>query len=234
MTYFHVLDDDLLTLWQQFKQGINVEIRPLEKLLRFYQPPHLTCAAQMQRCGIDNPPLMQALAAQGFTNQTLAKLAEQTQFKYILSSENNIYPFVHLDAKNTSTELTYRFLIGKSRQALHEHLKNLLTNAKVIVVADKYLDENFSNTKQVFNLLPSVACTVCLTYEISKQNQSEIKKMKPNLKLINDTRSDYSQRHDRYLLIDNTIEVTLTSGVDYLFDTRKECTAIIRYHKGQP
>jgi hypothetical protein len=38
----------------------------------------------------------------------------------------------------------------------------------------------------------------------------------------------YQNAHDRYLLIDGKMEVVITSGVDYLFDTDKECTLLVR------
>jgi hypothetical protein len=43
-----------------------------------------------------------------------------------------------------------------------------------------------------------------------------------------DRRNTYKNYHDRYLLIDNQIEIILTSGFDYLFDENKEFTYIVR------
>ena len=43
-----------------------------------------------------------------------------------------------------------------------------------------------------------------------------------------DKRNTYKNYHDRYLLIDDKIEIILTSGFDYLFDENKEFTYIVR------
>jgi hypothetical protein len=234
VSYAYVLDDELLMLWHQFKQGVDVEKRKLEKFLRHYRPPHLTNIEQLKRCGIDDEVLGSALAGSGFLNQPLEELAQHTHFKFILTAEDQNFPYVHFDQKPVSSELAYRFLPNEPRDRLHQHLKQLLANAKVVVLADRYLgQERFHNAKQIFNLFPSTACTVCLTYELENAQKTQIKESKPNLKLINDTRSNYSGLHDRYLLIDNTVEITLTSGIDYLFDTSKECTAIIRLHEAK-
>jgi hypothetical protein len=43
-----------------------------------------------------------------------------------------------------------------------------------------------------------------------------------------DTNPRYRKAHDRYVMIDSKMEVVITSGIDYLFDTNKECTLLVR------
>ena len=57
---------------------------------------------------------------------------------------------------------------------------------------------------------------------------SQIKLISSDWKIKKNTDPLYSNVHDRYLLIDNKIEVVITSGIDYLFDTSKECTLLVR------
>ena len=40
--------------------------------------------------------------------------------------------------------------------------------------------------------------------------------------------NNFLNLHDRYLIIDNKIEIILTSGFDYLFDNSKDFTYIVR------
>lgn len=42
---------------------------------------------------------------------------------------------------------------------------------------------------------------------------------------------NFKNLHDRYLIIDNKIEIILTSGIDNLIDDSKDFTYIVRRHK---
>jgi len=40
--------------------------------------------------------------------------------------------------------------------------------------------------------------------------------------------NSYNELHDRYIIVDRKIQIILTSGIDYLIDTSKDFTYIIR------
>lgn len=47
---------------------------------------------------------------------------------------------------------------------------------------------------------------------------------------IND---NFDNLHDRYIVIDNQVQIILTSGIDYLMDKQKDFTYLIRKYKQQ-
>lgn len=48
---------------------------------------------------------------------------------------------------------------------------------------------------------------------------------------VDNTHKNFTNLHDRYLIIDNKIEIILTSGIDNLIDDSKDFTYIVRRHK---
>jgi hypothetical protein len=64
--------------------------------------------------------------------------------------------------------------------------------------------------------------------QLSQTQISRLKKEGKNWKIQQDSKNTYHDYHDRYLLIDNHIEMILTSGFDYLFDEKKDFTYIVR------
>lgn len=225
--YYHSLDDDLVKLYYNFKRGVKVDNKLLQGFLRYYRPPHKTNIAQLQRCGIEDRSLLAALASSGCMTLPLEELCESTAFKYILSSQQTEAPYINIKSNITTTELVYSFKKNESRTFFIEHVKSLLSKSKIIIVADKYLNNCRTSVVKFFDILPSNA-SVFLSHPLNQELLSELKKTKPNIKIKIDTVSDYKTLHDRYILIDDKVEVILTSGVDYIFDTNKECTAIIR------
>lgn len=224
---FHSLDDDLTQLYHNFKRGKSVDTQILQRFLRYYRPPHNTNFSQLKRCGVEDTSLLAQLINSQCSKLSLEELSEQTLFQYVLSSKSSAPPFIDINSKSAATELLYSLKKGESRASLKAHIKRLFASAKNVVIADKYLNDNKKSTIQFFELFTGPT-TVFLSYSLDSGVKSTVKKTNCHITFKSDSNTGYSQLHDRYILIDRKIEVILTSGVDYIFDERKECTAVIR------
>ena len=61
--------------------------------------------------------------------------------------------------------------------------------------------------------------------------QSEIKRICKDWRIKLDRKRTFTDFHDRYLLIDDKIEIMLSSGFDNLFSTDKDLTCLVRYRQ---
>lgn len=227
---YHCLDDDLAKVYHDFKRGNKVNGELLIKFLRFYRPNHKTNLQQMRRIKLDDTSMLSQLANSPDRNKSLDELSKDTVFKYILSSEKTDFPYRSIDNNNFKTEVIYSFNKNESRNTFFNHFKALVAGAKTVVVSDCYLEEKHKELENFYELFDKNKCTLCLTFGYSnKAYIGKIKKINNKFKIIEDSRSEYSTLHDRYILIDEQIELIITSGIDYLFDNSKECTIVIRH-----
>jgi len=104
----------------------------------------------------------------------------------------------------------------------------LLANANSVLIHDRHLAKTWPSAKQILSLLPHKQLTLFFTTTVPQAIASEIKNTYALWTVKPSKASTYQQHHDRYLRIDNQIEVVITSGIDYLFDASKECTLLIR------
>lgn len=227
--YYHCLDDELAKLYHDFKRGKEVSAELVESFLRYYLPKHKTNLAQAKRIEITDSSMLSQLANSSDKNLDLKELSESTLYKYILSANNDSFPYRSIRNKNFTTEVMYSFDKSETREELLKHLKNLFKHAQNIVVSDSYLATKPREVKLFYTLFGNAPCNLWLVHDYQSQSYvSEIKKLKPNLKVKQDSRSGYTNLHDRYVLIDSKIELIISSGIDYLFDKSKECTVIMR------
>ncbi|MDR1759424.1 MAG: hypothetical protein LBR60_02730 [Fibrobacter sp.] len=229
--YQIVLQDDLLNAYYQFKQGNAYDTMLISRLLTYYKP-HLTCVAQLRRIGMEDSALYQQLTASGWVNLNNEELAQQTSLKLILSSDQSDFPYVNIlgfDSIEPNYTGTFK---NKSRQKAIDHLKTLCQNAKSIYIYDphlaKYQDRSNQAVMQgIFDLLPMRQILLFSEKDAFLQcTKSSWKKKNPQLTFKNS--SIYKDMHDRYLIIDQKVEVILSSGFDYLFDESRDFTYVVR------
>ena len=227
---YHCLDDNLAKVYHDFKRGLEVDRKLLINFLRFYRPNHKTNLQQIQRIKLDDTSMLSQLANSPDRNKSLDELSKDTVFKYILSSKKTAFPYRSIVDSNFKTEVVYSFNKNETRNIFFNHFKALIAGAKVVVVSDYYLEKKHKELEEFYNLFNKINCTLCLTFGHSnKSYTSKIKAINNKFKIVKDSRSGYSTLHDRYILIDEKIELIITSGIDYLFDNSKECTIVIRY-----
>ncbi|KAF1082707.1 MAG: hypothetical protein GQF41_0474 [Candidatus Rifleibacterium amylolyticum] len=232
--YAMVLSDSLYRELHDFKHGNTVDTGKIENLLNLLQMPVLTSVEQLKRLNIDNSPLRAGLASSGWISQTVEELAVHTLYKIVLNETDERYPFVNIFKDRVKSSFSMTFFPGENRQKAIKYIQAQLKQAGHIFVYDKYLDDNWSNTKKFFNdLVPRKKLNVYYTDEqLSRTHISELKGMCNEWYFAADRlNSAYRNLHDRYLLIDSRLEIILTSGFDNLFDLRTECTMVFRQLK---
>ena len=95
--YGLVLSDELQEVYLDFKEKRDFDQVIVRQLLHYYKGSFLTNTAQMTRLGREMSPSMeQQLRSAGFTTQTLDELTGKTVYKIILSTGNNMFPYVNI------------------------------------------------------------------------------------------------------------------------------------------
>lgn len=224
-----VLDDDLLLDYYQFKSGNVVDTNRTTRLLNFYKP-HLTNVSQLIRINKGDDALKQQLAQAGYTSQTIQDLANLTKLKLILSSTDNLYPYVNvMGGDDLDINFTGTFK-NAPRQKAMDHIKSLCAQANSILIYDKYLiNKPPQLLNNLFGLFPVKKYS--LIYQRDQLSQATIsawKSINPNATIKEDTQGHYRDFHDRYLVIDNKIEIILSSGFDNLLSGTNDFTYVLR------
>lgn len=224
-----VLSDDLLKVYYAFKDNQPTHNRTLEHFLNLYKP-HLTNTKQLERCGIQDAGLMQSLANRGLVSQSLEELTERTTFKIILDKNKKDYPYVNIFDDMIENNYTSTYEKDIPREKSHKHIKSLLKDASEIFIYDKYVGSDWQKCKTFFeDLIPQKTLFIYHNEGHLNNIKSNIENTHDDWEVDTDSKYDsYDNLHDRYILIDEKIQIILTSGFQYLFDDRKEFTYIIR------
>lgn len=227
--YSLVLSDELLALYFDFKQGNVKDTKLVERFLSYYHAPHLTNVAQLQRIEHKNPQLLQTLAKQRvISSLSLEDLAKQTRYKIILNTKKSDFPYVHILKDSIEKNFSLTFRVGENRDKAIQLITALCANAKFILIFDSYFCDNWQDTQNFFKqIIPKKNLTLLHEDHLSSK-VSEIKKIYAGWKIKPDNRHMFTKSHDRYLLIDNQIEIILSSGFQYLFATDKDLTCLVR------
>ena len=234
MDYTLAMDDQLLKVFYDFKKGRigETSTATIQNLLRLYHPPHITSTSQLTAVGVNDPALLQQLASVNLTRQTAKELVGRTQYKILLSAEQVHYPAVKVSGDSVSSQFVMTLKPGEDRTKAHSWLAALLAEAKQVTVVDGYLCDSQSgrlkpNARRFFELFPVQTLSLFLS-RVQQRTVTDIKKICGDWKVKRNTSPRYQNAHDRYVLIDDKMEVVITSGIDYLFDTSKECTLLVR------
>jgi len=227
--YSLVLSDELLAIYFDFKQDKVKNTKLVERFFSYYHAPHLTNVEQLRRIEYREPSLLQALAAQGLISQSLEKLAEQTRYKLILNTEKSYFPYVNVLKDSIEKNFSLIFRVGENRDKAIQLITALCANAKFILIFDNYFCDNWQDTQYFFKqILPKKNLTLLHEDHLTSKI-SDIKNIYAGWKIKPDSRHTFSKSHDRYLLIDNQIEIVLSSGFQYLFAMDKDLTCLIRF-----
>jgi hypothetical protein len=233
MSYAVVLSDVLLKEFYAFKSNLSHDKITIENLLQNYKNTYLTNVAQLKRIGIDNKPLFSSLLSSGFMNQTIEELSTRTKDKLILHETNDNYPYLNIFSDTIESNYTATHYKQNNRTKAKEHIKALLQNANHIFIYDKYIKDRWSESKKLFTeLFPNKSLNIFYTENHLDTKQSELKNLCRDWNIKKDsTNTTYKNLHDRYIIIDNSIEIILTSGIDNLFDESSDITYIVRDKK---
>ena len=187
----------------------------------------LTNTRQLDDIGIGDrvsKSLYDSLKHARLTKQTLEELARKTDYKLILCDDRTDYPYVNIMSDQISSHITGCFYRNAHRDKAIRHIRALCQDAKKICLYDQYLNA----CKDVLKLiLPNKK--VELVYHSKHLNDSavaDLQKYNPQWSFSLD--DSLLTHHDRYIVIDNKMEIILSSGFMYLELTGKELTYVVR------
>ncbi|MCB5195709.1 hypothetical protein [Deefgea salmonis] len=224
-----VLSDELLEVYYDF---LNCKCDPekAKALLCYYSGSHLTNVSQLRRIGKEDAALHAQLAQAGYTNQTLTELAETTKYRMVLSTNDDTYPNFNVNNKIFRREFCFNYGVGEDRANLIRYIKELCMSANTIVAYDIYFfqSKNERLWKQLFNLFPNRKMSIINCSSQMNGITGKVKALCNSWTIKSDTKKTYDGLHDRYLRIDDSVEVVFSSGFEYLFDKNKELSCIVK------
>lgn len=225
-----VIDDDLFREYHKFQKGEKFDQKKIKQLLHYYKKSLISNIKQYEDNGIElSPNLKSQMAHSGLRKQSLEELAENcTLYKIILSSTKNTFPYVNIMDEKQRLENNYSasFDMAEPRELAIKHLASICLHAKKIVLYDKYFSSKETNIDLINKILPKKKLEIIY----NDINENHIKLMQQNCSQWSFTKNPrMTNRHDRYLIVDDQLEIILTSGFDHLNDTSGDFTYIVRY-----
>lgn len=225
-----VIDNDLFREYHKFQKGEKFDQKKIRQLLHYYKKSLISNIKQYEDNGIElSPNLKSQMAHSGLRKQSLEELAENcTLYKIILSSTKNTFPYVNIMDEKQRLENNYSasFDMAEPRELAIKHLASICLHAKKIVLYDKYFSSKETNIDLINKILPKKKLEIIC----NDINENHIKLMQQNCSQWSFTKNPrMTNRHDRYLIVDDQLEIILTSGFDHLNDTSGDFTYIVRY-----
>lgn len=241
------IEDDLANELCNFKENKNCNRNIIEKLLHYYKPYPLFNNIFLKRYyGKDFlTSLISSKINWGNVDSKQIDLEASyinTIYKVILSSDKTKqnFPYIYIGGDVIENNFTATFMKQDNRQKAIEHLKALLENANCVFIYDAYLFENnvwgaFVNFAQ--QCFPNKQLNIfypqsIATWQNIQTQCSQIIRNNAQWRFRPDRiHQNFTNLHDRYLIIDNKIEVIFTSGIHHLMNNSKDFTYIVRQHK---
>ncbi len=241
MNFSLAIDDILAEELCKFRVNQQCDIDMVERTLHYYKGYPIFTKGYFDKYYTDKNIQRNLAQSNSSINwDSIETISKGTIYKVILSSQKNVnFPYISIYDDKIENNFTATFM-KDDRQKAKEHLKALLENAKCIFVYDVNLFKNnvwksfidfaqqcFPN-KQLNIFYPqSIVAGQNIQSQCSQivQNNSQWS-FSPDR-----THQNFTNLHDRYLIIDNKIEIILTSGIDNLIDDSKDFTHIVRRHK---
>lgn len=225
-----VVDDDLFREYHRFQNGEKFDHKKIKMLLHYFKTRLVSNVKQYEDNEVELPAnLRSQMVHFGLRRQSLEKLAENcTLYKIILSSTKDTFPYVNImdDKQRLENNYSASFDMAEPRDLAVKHLSSICLHAKKIVLYDKYFSSKDRNVDLIKKILPQKKLEI--TY--SNIDEKHIDLLKQHCAqwnfILNPRMAD---RHDRYLIVDDKLEIILTSGFDHMNDISGDFTYIVRY-----
>lgn len=224
-----VVENDLFIEYHKFTRGESCDIKKVKRLLHFYCNEIVSNVGQYETTGVElDVNLKNRLVHTGLKRQSLESLAENyTLYKVILSTRRSDFPYINImnDDLRLERNFSASFDIGESRTFAVDHLKAICLHAKKITVYDKYLSKKIDNVDILEKIFPKKKINI-----VHKDIADDfITEMQRRCVLWNIVKNPaIYDRHDRYLVVDDSVEIILSSGIDHIGDTSGDFTYVIR------
>ncbi|MFK8770811.1 MULTISPECIES: hypothetical protein [Aeromonas] len=246
--YKVVLSDKLYSIYKRASLSGTLstkEKKAYEALIGNVELDILTNLAQIERCRethglpeeIYNDLRPALLNAGDLCHLTLEELSKKTLFKFIItqSSDNVAPPYFNLKEHHVKRNYNISKLHGEDRNPLQKYLSTILQDAKKVFIHDKYFSKTEDN-KKLFDLLPDEHLNIIYVENAERLNGPFIESRcnlngKWTVTKCDTTQAEFNRfarSHDRYLIINDNVEITLTSGFSYIWSDEKEISCIIK------
>lgn len=224
-----VLDDDLLIQYLDFINGHKEKDATISALLYYYRHDHLTNIAQLERIDRRLPPqVMSQMTHRPEKRDEIEQLATRTKYKVILSEKKpSAFPYLNIHDDVFDNVFFAAFKRHESRDKAIVHLKALCAKAKVIYLYDEYFSrQGVENVQMLENILPKKK--IKILYKKEHIEDSDLRHLQAICPDWDFEVKNFLTLHDRYIIIDDKIEVILTSGFYHFSLTTKDCSYIVR------
>lgn len=228
--YGFALSDELCKQYYLFKQhAADYDKDVVSRLLSYYNEEYITNTAQLIRVGANvSKTLMDALRHNSLSSQPVEELAAKTLYKLILCTDQSGFPYVNINSDPICNCVIGSFYRDVPRQKAISHLSALCKDGKRIYLYDQYL----SGSRDVLlQILPDKALELIYATNrpTSHLGADDIVYLSGrNAKWTFTPNGTMLTHHDRYIIIDDKLEIVLTSGFEYLTNPMKEISYIVR------
>ena len=227
--YGMVLDHSLFVEYCKYQRNEAHNRALVNKIMTFYHNGFLTNVGQYAHNGIQiGRNTKSSLVNNGLTTQSLEELAPLTTYKIILTENQTKFPYVNINERRFNPAITTFYKGDEERAASADYLKNLCKGAmKSILIYDKYIKSAGNLADLLRYIIPNKKIQLIVPFDKVDNNcRKAIKETHDKLSFVD--LGAVPQHHDRYLIVDESIEVVLTSGFEYLQNQRKEISLVIR------
>ncbi|WP_370799124.1 hypothetical protein [Xylanibacter rarus] len=225
-----VVDNQLFCEYHKFRNGEKFDINIIRQLFHFYKKRIVSNIKQYEDNKVELPANLKVeMAHAGLRRQSLEDLAENcTLYKIILSVTRNDFPYINImdDRQRLENNYAASFDMGETRKFAVRHLCSMCLHAKKIVLYDKYFSKNENNIDLLKKILPKKKLEIVYS-SIEDEHIDMLKQWCADFVFTKNP--SMPNRHDRYMVIDDKLEIILTSGFDHLNDDRGDFTYIVRY-----
>lgn len=245
MSYI-VLEESLINEFFKFYYNKNFNPDIIQKIFNHFKPFLVTNEQIIRYFENDKIAIQQALSSQipyckyidttskPYTDDFYKEMLEKSKYKILLtkhSSSLNHLDYHKICIQDNATHIFANELkSGNSRDNAKKHIFSLIKNANQITIIDRFLYK-----VDVINKL------------VKWFNENELNKsIKISLKgngdlTCDEVKTTFKQKgyneihpypientiHDRYIIVDDNISINLTSGLENLFNIKKDFTYII-------
>ena len=233
-----VLSDDLFKQYHAYIDGRkdDYSLDTIKRILKYHRHGFVSNVGQYQRCGIPiDVNLEKQLRNNRLTNQSLMELAStRTYYKIILSETSDIFPYVNIKSgkEKVDVSITGSFTLLENRQKAKEHIASLCASAKEIYLLDKHInnEREKENIKDSLNyILPKDRKVLVNSYEkLSEDVVDYLRHDYPRREFDTLSAQNSNNYHDRYIVVDNELEILFSSGFDHLARNVSDLTYVVR------
>jgi len=229
-----VLDNELFIKYHEFLNDTSKLSKTIRHLFHFMKGGRVvTCTKQYTDTGLKlQMSLQKALTKAKLTDLSLEEVAQRTPYKIILSESSSTFPYVNIndDDEKIENDLVGSYEKDDDRQKAIMHLKSLCQRASHVVIYDKYISRDSTQEHTDINFLEKILPKKVLLidcFELNDTGKTDLESRCSDWRVT--VLPGSASHHDRYIIIDQKVEIILSSGLYHVENKDMDFTYIVRY-----